>query len=123
MKSTASIIDSMNAYAEKARPFLSAKKTELTERIRWAQIIESAVEQTTAGEQINAAVGSAIAKPTRPTSSPTDTLKRVWLQCYRGLVLVAILLLDYKILLYVLVAYIVYKLLRFVFGRFFIREL
>lgn len=123
MKSTASVIDSMNVYAEKARPFLLAKKAELAERIAKAQIVEDAVEQTRAGQQINAAVGSDIVKPTRPTSGPTDTLKRVWLQCYRGLVLLGILLLDYKIFLYIIVAYIVYKLLRFVFGRFFVREL
>ncbi len=122
-QAAASAFDATGSYFERIRPYLIQKEAELAQRIEKARVIEEATVSTKTGELINAAAGDATVKAVRPTGTPADTGRRVLLQCYRGLVLVGIFLLDYKVVLYLLLAYLVYKLLRFVFNRLFTRRI
>jgi hypothetical protein len=122
-QAAASALDVTGSFFERVRPYLARKEAELAVRIEKARAIEEATVETKTGELINAAAGDATVKAVRPTGTPADTGRRVLLQCYRGLVLVGIFLLDYKVVLYLLLAYVVYKLLRFVFNRLFTRRI
>jgi hypothetical protein len=122
-QAAATALETTGTFFEHLRPVLVAKEKELVERIAKAQRIEEATVETKTGELINAAAGDETVKAVRPTGTPADTGRRVLLQCYRGLVLAGIFLLDYKIVLYLLLAYVVYKLLRFAFNRLFTRRI
>ena len=119
---TATIDAQVGSWSALWRATLAEKEKELTVRIAAAKEKEAAVEHSTVGTQINEAAGGDVAKPSRPLGTPTDTLKRVGLQLYRLLVLIAIYILDHKILLYVLAALILYKILRIIFSIVFTRR-
>ena len=119
----ASVLATIDGVAESYRPMLLAKRTELDARIVAAQRTEATVNQTQTGTLINQATGSELVKPSRPAGTPTDTLKRIGLQLYRGLIVVALFILDHKWILYLLIAFILYKILRALFRRVFTREI
>ena len=101
---------------------LVAKRDILDFKINAVQKIEATVVQTQTGEQINQATGAEIVKPSRPVGTPSDTLKRIGLQIYRGLILVLLFVLDHKIILYLFIVFLLYKIFRAIFNRFFTRK-
>ena len=119
----ATVLATIDEVAERYRPMLVAKKAELDKRIIEAQRTETTVTQTQTGALINDATGSELVKPSRPAGTPTDTLKRIGLQLYRGAVLAALFILDHKWILYLILAFLLYKILRALFRRFFTREI
>lgn len=113
----ASVAETVDLTADQLKVPLEAKKKELEEQIEAIKKIEAGVTQTKEGQSINDATGGNTVMPSRPTSTPGDTLKRIGLQLYRGAIILALYILDHKYLLYIVLAYILYKLVRFVFRR------
>jgi hypothetical protein len=120
---TASVIDSIDELAAKARTFLLAKQSALEKKIADLKLQEAAVAQTLTGQQINEATGGETVKATKPLGTPTHTLKRIGLQLYWLAVIVGLFILNHKIVLYLVLAYILYRLVRLLFGRFFTRRI
>lgn len=119
---TATVDAQVGSWSVVWRAKLVEKERELSASIAAAKEKEEAVEHSAVGTQINAVAGGDVAKPSRPLGTPTDTLKRVGLQLYRLLVLIAIYILDHKILLYILAALVLYKVIRILFAIAFTRR-
>lgn len=113
----ASVTDTIDEVADKVRQKLLAEKARVEEKISALSEKEKTFSQSEIGQQINEATGGETVVATRPASTPGDTLKRVGWQLYRGAIVVALFILDHKIVLYLVLALILYKLIRFVFKR------
>jgi len=117
-QAVASVTNTIDSAAVKLSAPLETKKLELEKRIAEIKALESGVTQTTEGKILNEALGGSVVTASRPTSTPTDTFKRIGLELYRGVIILAIYVLNHKIVLYIILALILYKVIRFVFRRF-----
>lgn len=114
----ASVSETIDATSSKLRPVLEAKKSELEKEIEAIKQKENTFVHTEEGARINVATGDDTVVPSRPASTPTDTLKRIGKQLFLLAVIAALYILDHKIILYIVLALIAYKLIRFIFRLF-----
>lgn len=118
----ASVVETIDEAADKLREPLLVKKSVLEKEIEAIKKQENTYAQTGVGEQINVAAGDGTVTPSRPTGTPTDTIKRIGRQLYLLAVIAALFIIDHKIILYILLAFIVYKFIRWLIRRFLARR-
>lgn len=118
VRAAASVMDTIDSAASDARVPVLKEKQRVEVLITGLEKKESTYTQSVAGSQINDALGSELVVASRPVSTPTDTIKRVGLQIYRGALIAALYVLDHKVLLYVILGLVAAKILYSIIRRF-----